>query len=189
VSKVVVVVEHCLVFTRREEASDIPAIGAVHSQAFADAYDGRPGQEPPEVRLVEELRAGPDWLAGLSLVAVVDGSVVGHLCCTRGRLDGVVPALGLGPLGVLPSMQRRGVGQALMYTLLGAAMALDEPVVCLLGDPGYYRRFGFIPASRLGIQAPDESWGDYFQARALLQHRAAPSGSFSYPEAFDRVSS
>jgi putative acetyltransferase len=182
------VVEHGLVFTRREEPADIPAIGAVHSQAFAHAHDVRPGQESLEVRLVEELRAGPDWLARLSLVAVVDGDVVGHLCCTRGRLDGVVPALGLGPLGVLPSMQRRGVGQALMYTVLGAAMALDEPVVCLLGDPGYYRRFGFIPASRLGIQAPDESWGDYFQARALLGQAIAISGRFSYPQAFDKVS-
>lgn len=174
-------------FIRREEPSDIPAIGAVHSQAFTDAYAGRPGQEPPEVRLVEELRAGPDWLARLSLVAVVDGEVVGHLCCTRGRLDGVVPALGLGPLGVLPPVQRQGVGQALMHTMLGAATALDESVVCLLGDPGYYRRFGFIPASRLGIQAPDESWGDYFQARALLGPGVVKSGCFSYPRAFDRV--
>jgi putative acetyltransferase len=71
--------------------------------------------------------------------------------------------------------------------MLGAATALDESVVCLLGDPGYYRRFGFIPASRLGIQAPDESWGDYFQARALLGPGVVKSGCFSYPRAFDRV--
>ena len=66
-------------------------------------------------------------------------------------------------------------------------MTLDEPLVCLLGDPGYYRRFGFVPASQLGIQAPDESWGGHFQALVLLPPRTSMSGRFSYAEAFDRV--
>jgi putative acetyltransferase len=117
-------------------------------------------------------------------MAVVEGEVVGHVCCSRGRLDGSVPALGLGPLAVVPGSQRRGVGQALMHAVLGAAMALDEPLVCLLGDPGYYRRFGFVPASQLGVLAPDGSWGDYFQARALLERGKAMPGRFSYPDAF-----
>jgi len=172
---------------RRETASDVTAISAVHAEAFGGGSDGRTGHEPAEVRLVNELRAGPDWLGRLSLVAVVDGEVVGHVCCSRGRLEAVVPALGLGPLGVLPNHQRRGVGTALMQAVLGAAMALDEPLVCVLGDPGYYRRFGFVPASQLGIQAPDESWGDHFQALVLLPPESPMSGRFSYAEAFDRV--
>jgi putative acetyltransferase len=65
-------------------------------------------------------------------------------------------------------------------------MALDEPLVCVLGDPGYYRRFGFVPTSQLGIQALDESWGDNFMARRLFGSGWL-SGRFSYPEAFDRV--
>jgi putative acetyltransferase len=173
---------------RREELSDIPAISVVHREAFGGGPDRGTGSEPPEARLVNELRAGRDWLGRLSLVAVVDDEVVGHVCCTRGWLDGVVPALGLGPLGVRPDLQRRGLGQALMHATLGAATALDEPLVCLLGDPGYYRRFGFAPASQLGIRAPDESWGDSFQARALLGQGTVSQGRFSYPEAFDRVS-
>jgi len=172
---------------RRERPSDVAAISAVHAEAFGGGYDDRTGQEPTEVRLVDELRAGPDWLEGLSLVAVVDGEVVGHVCCSRGHLDEVVPALGLGPLGVLPSFQLRGVGTALMQAVLGAAMALDEPLVCVLGDPGYYRRFGFVPASQLRIEAPDESWGDHFQAMVLLPSGTSMSGRFSYAEAFDRV--
>ena len=175
------------VVIRREKPSDIAAISAVHTQAFGYGSEGRTGDEPPGVRLVNELRAGPDWLEGLSLVAVVDGEVVGHVCCSRGRLDEVVPALGLGPLGVLPSFQRRGVGTALMQAVLDAAMALDEALVCLLGDPGYYRRFGFVPASQLGIQSPDETWGDHFQVRVLLASGTSMSGRFSYAEAFDRV--
>ena len=172
---------------RPERPSDVAAITAVHAEAFGAVSDTRTGDEPVEVKLVIELRASADWLEGLSLVAVVDGEVVGHLCCSRGRLDEVVPALGLGPVGVLPSFQRRGVGTALMRAVLVAAAALDEPLVCLLGDPGYYGRFGFVPASQLGIEAPDESWGDYFQALVLLPTGARLSGRFRYPEAFDRV--
>jgi putative acetyltransferase len=181
-------VEDVLMLIRREESSDLPAISAVHLLAFGGGPDRGTGSEPPEVRLVNELRAGPDWLERLSLVAIFEGEVVGHVCCTRGRLDGVVTALGLGPLGVLPDFQRRGIGQALMHATLGAATAMDEPLVCLLGDPGYYRQFGFAPALQLGIRAPDESWGDSFQARALLQQGTVLTGRFSYPEAFDRVS-
>jgi putative acetyltransferase len=171
----------------RARPSDSSAISAVHTDAFGKGPDGRTGHEPPEVRLVDELRAGPDWIERLSLVAVVDGEVVGHVCCSRGRLDGVAPVLGLGPLGVMPRFQRCGVGAALMQAVLGAATALDEPLVCLLGDTGYYGRFGFVPASQLGIEAPEESWGDHFQALALLPSGHLRSGCFSYPEAFDRV--
>jgi len=74
-----------------------------------------------------------------------------------------------------------------MQAVLGAAMALDEPLVCLLGDMRYYRRFGFLPASQLGILAPDPSWGDHFQALPLLTPGSVGSGRFSYAEAFDRA--
>lgn len=172
---------------RRESPSDISAIGAVHAEAFANQTHGRTGNRPPEVRLVDELRASPDWLERLSLVAVVDGLVVGHVCCTRGHLDEGLPALGLGPLGVLPGSQRRGVGKALVHAVLGAAMALDEPMVCLLGSPDYYRRFGFVPAAQLGVRAPDDSWGDHFQALALLHPASLGSGCFRYAKAFDHL--
>lgn len=172
---------------RRERRSDVPGIDTVHAAAFADGTDRPTGWEPPEVRLVNELRAGPDWLERLTLVAVVDGEVVGHVCCSRGRLDGVAPALGLGPLGVLPRFQHRGVGTALMHAVLGAAMALDEPLVCVLGHPGYYRQFGFVTSTELGATAPDDSWGESFMARPLLESGSTGTGLFSYAEAFARV--
>jgi putative acetyltransferase len=54
--------------------------------------------------------------------------------------------LGLGPLGVEPGWQRRGVGSALMHAILGGAEACGETLVGLVGDPAYYGRFGFAPA-------------------------------------------
>ncbi|MDI1466000.1 N-acetyltransferase [Catellatospora sp. KI3] len=167
---------------RRERPADVVAIRDVTTAAFATA--GNPA--PVEAKLVDELRADGGWLAALSLVAVShDGAIVGHVACTRGRV-GDAPALGLGPLSVRPDHQRHGVGSALVHTVLGAADALDEPVVVLLGDPGYYHRFGFRPAAGLGIVPPDPQWAPHFQARPLHAYHRGVVGLFTYAAPFAR---
>lgn len=80
------------------------------------------------------------------------------------------------------------MGSALVHTVLGAADALDEPLVALLGHRGYYPRFGFRPAADLGIDAPDPTWGDHFQARALTAHDPSLRGRFAYAPPFDDLS-
>lgn len=170
------------VLIRRERAADIEAIRAVHVSAFADVAP--PGRPPVEAGLVDALRAGGDWLPGLSLVAEADGEIVGHVVCTRARL-GESAALGLGPLGVHARAQRRGVGQALMHAVLGAADALDEPVVVLLGHPGYYPRFGFRPAADYGITPPVAEWAPHFQARTLTAYDPSMRGEFAYAQPFN----
>ncbi len=167
------------VLIRRERAEDVDAITAVHTAAFAGAVD-----PPVEAGLVTALRADEGWLPALSLVAVVDDQVVGHVVCTRADLAGT-PALGLGPLGVLPTVQKSGVGGALMHAVLGAADALAEPVVVLLGHLDYYPRFGFEPAARLGIEAPDPAWGAHFQARTLSTWDPVIRGRFAYAKPFN----
>lgn len=107
------------------------------------------------------------------------------MVCTRGHVDGS-PALGLGPIGVRPDRQRRGVGGALMHAVLGAADALDESLVALLGDPGYYERYGFRVSSQYGIAPPDPGWGTSFQIRTLSAYRPL-TGTFAYPAPFDRL--
>ncbi len=173
---------------RREIRADHPSVHGVHLAAFA-RDDGEPAVE---AALTDELREGPWFLPALSLVAVADGdgpgtSVVGHVIATRGVVEpSGLPALGLGPLGVMPAWHGRGVGCALMHTLLGAADATGETVVCLLGSPRYYRRFGFRPAVEVGIAAPDPAWGGAFQARAFGSAPVAP-GTFRYAAPFDAL--
>jgi predicted N-acetyltransferase YhbS len=178
------------VLIRREEAADVGAIHAITVAAFArpGQSPGRiPGEDPAEARLVDELRAGPAWLPALSMVAVTPaGDVIGHVLCTRGHVA-QTPALGLGPLTVRPDHQRRGVGSALMHAILGAADALGEPLVALLGDPAYYSRFGFQPSSDYQIVPPDPQWGPYFQVRTLASYQPSVRGMFAYAEPFDRT--
>lgn len=169
---------------RREQPGDEEPIRAVHAAAF-----GRPGEPRPiEVLLVDDLRDSQDWVPALSMVAVVADEIVGHVVCSRATvgLTGHA-ALGLGPLGVLPEHQRQGVGSALMHAVLGAADALGEPLVVLLGHRSYYPRFGFVPALMLGVQPPVAEWEPAFQARRLTAYHPGIRGQFRYARAFDSV--
>jgi putative acetyltransferase len=171
------------IVVRQEGPDDVGAIRAVHAAAFA-----RPGDiaEPVEAALVDALRESGQWLPQLSLVAADEGVVVGHVVCSRGWVDGR-PALGLGPIGVLPDVQGRAIGHALMYAVLGAAEALAEPVVCLLGSPAFYARFGFVRSTEVGIEPPDPTWAEHFQAMPLSAFSNDLAGTFKYAPAFDEL--
>jgi putative acetyltransferase len=71
-----------------------------------------------------------------------------------------------------------------MHSVLGAADATGEPLVALLGDPAFYQRFGFVAASKLGIAAPDTTWGTSFQARVLSSVPRGLIGTFRYASPF-----
>jgi putative acetyltransferase len=153
----------------------------VHAAAF-----DRGDREPMEARLLDELRTCDGWLPPLSWVAEIDGLVVGHAVSTRGHIDGL-PCVGLGPIGVLPDRQRAGVGSALMHAMIGAADAAGEPLIALLGDPGYYSQFGFVASTAVGVTPPQAEWGDYFQVLPLTGWRASITGTFRYPAPFDDI--
>ncbi|GAA4808934.1 N-acetyltransferase [Actinomycetospora chlora] len=167
---------------RRERPGDVADVRAVVTAAFAPDD----GTQPVEPGLLDRLRTDPGWLPTFSLVAEEDREVVGHVVATRGWV-GDVPALGLGPLAVRPDRQGRGTGRTLVHALVAAAEARDEVLVALLGDPGFYGRCGFRPSTDVGVAAPDESWGRYFQVRALTD--AVPRGTFRYAAPFSSSSS
>jgi putative acetyltransferase len=165
---------------RRETEGDAPLIHALHDAAFA----GRAHSSGTEAAIVDALRDSEDWVPQLSLVAEADGKPVGHAVCSYGRLNGE-RILGLGPIGVDPAAQGKGIGSALMHASIAAVDALDEPMIMLLGDPAYYGRFGFEPASRYGIEPQEPDWKPFFQVRRLASWRDDLRGRYVYSPGFD----
>ncbi len=134
-----------------------------------------------EVALVESLRKSDAWIPDFALVAIDADEVVGYSLTTRAHIEGE-PVLALGPIGVHPSIQGKGIGSQLMQMTIDRAEAAAETLIGLLGEPGYYRRFGFVAASRAGVASPVDEWGEFFQVLRLSP--AGPSGKFTYPSAF-----
>ena len=73
-----------------------------------------------------------------------------------------------------------------MHSVLGAADALGEALVALLGKPEFYGRYGFRASSEYGVAPPNPRWGSYFQVRTLSAYRPL-SGTFAYAEPFNRL--
>jgi putative acetyltransferase len=140
---------------RPETLADVTAIRDVHVSSFPTI---------DEARLVEALRA--NGRLSLSFVAGESEAIVGHVAFSPVTLSGVAGGSGLAPLAVLPSFRRRGIGEALIRDGLIGAERAGFRFVVVLGEPGYYGRFGFQPASRWGLRDEYEG-GAAFQALEL----------------------
>ena len=171
---------------REQQADDYEAIRHVYAEAFRRPRFRRPenpGSVPLEVGLFEALWDAGDVIPELSFTALTDGSVVGHVTASRATVA-TDPVVAVGPIGVLPEHQGTGIGSALMDALLAATDAAGVPLVVLLGAPQYYGRFGFRPATELGVIPPEPDWGDAFQARPLTAYTESVAGRFQYAPAF-----
>jgi len=160
---------------RPAEPGDSAAIRAVHLAAFPT---------PLEADLVEALEQ--DNSVVISLVARRGGEVVGHVLLSRMRVSGdgrIYRALGLAPIAVLPGFQSAGIGAALIDGALAIARASGEEIVFLLGEPDYYRRFGFSAEAAAPFGSPYA--GPYFMAVPLRPDVPLPAqGNAAYPPAF-----
>ncbi len=161
---------------RPEAPGDAGAVREVHERAFAPSH--------AEANLVDALRASPDYVSELCLVALRDNDIVGHIAFSRARVDSCHPVLALAPMGVLPEHQRQGVGSALVAEGLRRARETDFPLVVVLGHPAYYPRFGFEPADALGVTAPFAASAAAWMAYRLPAYRPDARGTVAYPEAF-----
>ena len=159
---------------RPETSADASAISALVEAAFAtaDHSDGT------EAVIVERLRE-TDALT-ISLVAIEDSEIVGHVALSQITVDGDDPRwLGLGPVAVRPDRQRKGIGDALIREALERAMKLGAKGCVVLGEPGYYGRFGFRSCPQLRYPGPPP---EYFQALPFAEE--VPSGEVAYHSAF-----
>ena len=164
---------------RAEGVHDRAAITAVHEAAFG---------QPAEARLVEALRAAGKAL--VSLVAVADGAVVGHVLFSPVTIEGLGPGacVGLAPLAVLPAHRRRGIGGAMVRAGLHACRSAGQAAAVVLGDPAYYSRFGFVPARQFGLSSEYDAPDDAFMALELRPGAlAGANGLCRYADEFRLV--
>lgn len=135
---------------RGEKESDYAAIDDLVGSAFGGRRD--------ESELVARIRASADYIPELSLVAETEaGTLAGHLMLSKARVKSdddreEHEVLALAPLAVQPERQRQGVGGKLIKAAIGLAKQQGYELVLLIGHPGYYPRFGFVPAGTHGLQ-------------------------------------
>jgi putative acetyltransferase len=159
---------------RNETDADAGAIAGVTIAAFSTL----PISNHTEQFIIGALRAANALT--VSLVAELDGRVVGHIAFSPVAMsDGSLGWYGLGPVSVLPEFQRQGIGGALIREGLSRLKGLGARGCCLVGHPGYYKRFGFQNTRGLVHEGVPE---DVFFAMSFDGHM--PQGSVEFHEGF-----
>jgi putative acetyltransferase len=154
-----------MVTVRQEQPEDIAGVRAINEVAFPlHTQQEKEAGQSAEAGIVDSIRSAcPDVV---SLVAVDAGRIVGHIFFSPvfvSTAGGVVQGMGLAPMAVLPERQRQGIGSLLVQAGIEAMRKRGCPFVIVLGHPGYYPRFGFVPASQHGLSCqwdgvPDEAF-------------------------------
>lgn len=154
---------------RDERPADAQPVHALVSAAFGRAE---------EAELVQALHRDGD--AVISLLAEQDGALLGHVLLSR--MSAPFPALALAPLSVAPARQGQGIGTALAREAVARAGERGFAAVFVLGDPAYYRRFGFDTEAAKGFSSPYA--GEHLMALALQLPLPAREGALEHAPAF-----
>lgn len=170
-----------MIIIRPETSKDYAEVHEVNKLAF--------GQEN-EARLVENIRQSANFNPELSLVAIKDDKVVGHILFSEIIIQSQsdVSALALAPLAVRPEFQNQGIGSQLVQQGLKQCQTLGHKVVVVVGYPSFYTRFGFSSATAKGLSAPFSVPDEAFMILELIPGAlAGVSGMVKYTSAFDAV--
>jgi putative acetyltransferase len=163
---------------RAEVAGDFNAIDVVNLSAF---------EGEAEAQLVGELRKSSGFIPDLSLVAELNGRIVGHVVLSKVKLksaSGESEILALGPMSVVPSQSHRGIGSELIDAAVARAKPLCYTAIVVAGHPEYYERFGFKPASDWGVNCNLSIPGDALTAMELVDGSLSSGGEVQYPDIF-----
>jgi len=171
-----------MITIRPETIHDHSAIHEVNLLAF--------GTED-EAHLVENLRQSDDFIPELSLVAIDNGVVIGHILFSAISIEtqqNDALALALAPMAVRPEFQNRGIGSKLVRHGLKECQRLGYKVVVVVGHPAYYPRFGFSSARAKRLEAPFQVSDEAFLVHELVPGALSGiSGMVKYPPAFDEA--
>jgi putative acetyltransferase len=160
---------------RLERSEDVDAIRNLTTAAFRPM----PYSSHTEAAIIDALRRA--GALTVSLVAIKDGAIVGHVAFSPVTINGETSGwYGLGPVSVSPDQQRKGIGDAMIRDGLSRIAELNAQGCVVLGDPGYYGRFGFVsdPELRYGEVPPE-----YFQRLGFTE--IVPKGEVAFHAGFD----
>jgi len=160
---------------RPEQEKDADRI----NQIIEAAFNNHPHSNQKEHLLVSELRA--DKALSLSLVAEVNGKVAGHIAFSEVSIDdNFISWYGLAPVSVDPEYQNRGIGSELIKSGLNELKKMGARGCVLVGEPEYYKRFGFRHQKSLFYEGVP---GEYFLVQPFNDE--SPSGEVKYHNLFD----
>ena len=168
---------------RQENNADYKKIHELNLLAF---------EEKEEAVLVDLLRANHEFIPQLSLVALLNNKIVGHILFTKIKIiddDGNEnESLALAPMAVLPKYQKKGIGGKLIDKGLDIATKLNFKSVIVLGHEHYYPKFGFVPTVKWNIKSPFEVPDNVFMGIELVKNGLKNvSGIVKYPKEFEEV--
>lgn len=170
------------VIIRTEKLEDYASVYEINKLAF---------NRNEEANMVNELRSCESFIPELSLVAELNGEIVGHILFTKVKISDNTDfhqSLSLAPVCVKPEHQKKHIGARLILSGLDKAKELGFQSVIVLGNDKYYPKFGFEPAKKWNIFPPFEVPSSYFMARELQKNALKKvKGVVLYPEPFTRV--
>ena len=155
---------------RKENQKDYAEIKKVIKAAF-EPFAAR-DNEFNEWNLVEKIRESEYYINDLSLVAEIDGTIVGHIMFTPMKIKGAAESyesLDLAPVSVSPEFQNRGIGKQLVRAGIEEAKKLGYKSMIVMGHPKYYQSFGFKLASNWKIGLDSNFNSEYLFALELVE--------------------
>lgn len=169
---------------RQEQVQDYEKVFKVVEAAFKNVKYS----DQSEPFLVNRLRQSDAFIPELSLVAIIDDKIVGHILLTKITIkdtENSFPSLALAPVSVLPKYQGQGIGSQLINAAHKKAKALGHQSIILLGHENYYPRFGYRPTAGFDINLPFEAPKENCMAIELIENALQNvSGTVVYPKAF-----
>jgi putative acetyltransferase len=154
---------------RNEREEDYRDVEQLVREAFWNVYV--PGCN--EHYMLHNLRESSDFIPELDFVAEKEGQIVGQIVYSRGIIKGKgaedKEVITFGPISVLPALQRKGIGSALITHTVNLAREMGYPAICIYGDPRYYSRFGFRCAEKYEIKTAEDKFAVSLQVLVLRQ--------------------
>lgn len=168
-----------IMLIRKEEPKDYEIVYSV----VKDAFDSAEHSDGNEQDLVNALRKGESLIPELSLVAEINGKIVGHIMFTRAMV-GRDAVLVLAPLSVVPKYQRKGIGIALIKEGHKIADELGYKYSIVLGSQRYYPKVGYLPANTFGIKPPFDVPDENFMVYKIKEGAPDIHGIVKYAKEF-----